>query len=80
MHGKANIHLDSSALCLTNRKGPGKAKQNLQHLLIQHVVRASEKVSRNVNPDLLMTKQLTKDKIEQLMKIMNFRYMRHQYA
>ena len=61
-----NLHLDASAtMCLVNRRGPGKAK----HVDMQHLC-------TNVNPADLMTKPLPRAKIEQLMSLMGYDFMK----
>ena len=71
---RLNLHLDASAtLSLVNRRGVGKAKHvDMQSLWIQEASKSNRfatKIGTNVNPADLMTKPLTKQKIEQLMSI-----------
>ena len=73
---RLNLHLDASAtLRLVNRRGLGKAKHvDIQSLWIQEASKsnrfATKKIGTSVvNPADLMTKPLTKQKIEQFMSI-----------
>ena len=76
-----NLHLDASAtLIVVNRRGLGKAKHvDIQSLWIQEASKpnrfATKKIGTNVNPADLMTKPLTKQKIEQLMSIHGLRIL-----
>ena len=62
-----------------NRRGLGKAKDvDMQNLWIQEASKAgrfvTKKVGTNVNPADLMTKPLSKPKIEQPMSIMGYEF------
>ena len=64
-----------------SRRGLGKAKHaDMQNLWIQEASKAgrfvTKKVGTNVNPAYLMTKPLAKPKIEQLMSIMGYEFLR----
>ena len=78
---RLNLHLDASAtLSLVNRRGLGKAKHvDMQNLWIQEASKsnrfATKKIGANVNPADLMTKPLTKQKIEQLMSITGYEFL-----
>lgn len=74
------LHLDSQAtLCLLCRRGLGRAKHiELQHLWLQEAVKgrriATAKVRTEDNPADLMTKALTRERIEHLMGIMGYQF------
>ena len=76
-----NLHLDASAMmCLFNRRGLGKAKHvDMQNLWMQEASNpkrfVAKKVGTNVDTADLMTKPLLGPKIEQLMKIMGFKFV-----
>ena len=77
-----HVHLDASAtVCLVNRTGRGKAKHvDMQNLWIQEASKSgrfvTKKVGTSVNPADLMTKPLPKPKIEQLMNLMGYEFMK----
>ena len=77
-----NLHLDASAtMCLVSWRGLGKAKHvDMQNLWIQEASKAgrfvAKKVGTNANPADLMTKPLAKPRIEQLMSIMGYEFLR----
>ena len=77
-----NLHLDASAtICLVSRRGLGKTKHvDMQNLWIQEASKAgrfvAKKVGTNANPADLMTKPLAKPRIEQLMSIMGYEFLR----
>ena len=77
-----NLLLDASAtMCLVNRGGLGKAKHvDMQNLWIQEAFRSgwfvTKKVGTSVNPADLMTQPLAKPKIEQLMGIMGYEFLK----
>ena len=77
-----NLHLDASAtMCLVNRRGLGKEKHvDMQNLWIQEASKAgrfvTKKVGTNVNPADLMTKSLPRPKIEQLMSLIGYEFMK----
>ena len=77
-----NLHLDASAtMCLVNRRGLGKAKHvDMQNLWIQEASKSgrfvTKKVGTSVNPADLMTKPLPKPKIEQLMSLMGYEFVK----
>ena len=67
-------------MSLVNRGGLGKAKHvDMQSLWIQEAFKsdrfASKKIGTNVNPADLMTKPLTKQKNEELMSIMGYKFL-----
>ena len=67
-------------MCLVNRRGLGKAKHvNVQLLWTQEASKSekfvTKKVGTHVHPADLMTQQLQRPKIEQLMNIMNCRFV-----
>ena len=68
-------------MCLVNRRGLGKAKHvDMKNLWTQEASKAerfvTKKVGTNVNPADLMTKPLARPKIEQLMSIMGYEFLR----
>ena len=77
-----NLHLDASAtVCSVSRRGLGKAKHvDMQNLWIQEASKSGLFVKKNVctsmNPADLMTKPLPKSKIEQLMNLMGYEFMK----
>ena len=77
-----NLHLDASAtLGLVNRRGLGKAKHvDMQNLWIQEASKSgrfvTKKVGTSENPADLMTKPLPKPKIEQLMSLMGYEFVK----
>ena len=77
-----NLHLETPAtVCLVNRGGLGKAKHvDMQNLWIQEASKSgrfvTKKVGTNVNPADLMTKPLPKPKVEQLMNLMGYEFVR----
>ena len=77
-----NLHLDASAtMCSVNRRGLGKAKHvDTQNLWIQDASKSglfvTKKVGTSVNPADLTTKPLPKPKIEQLMNLMGYEFMK----
>ena len=77
-----NLHLDASAtMGLVNRRGLGKAKHvDMQNLWIQEASKSgrfvTKKVGTSVNPADLMTKPLPKPKIEQLMSLMGYEFVK----
>ena len=81
---RLNLYLDASAtLSLVNRGGLGKAKHvDMQSLWIQEASKsnpfATKRIGTNVNLADLMTKPLTKQKIEQLMSIMGYEFLEKQ--
>ena len=79
---KLNLHLDASAtMCFVNRRGLYKAKHvDMQNLWIQEVSKSgrffTKKVGTSVNPAEFKTKPMPRSKIEQLMNIMGYEFMR----
>ena len=77
-----NLHLDASAsMCLANRGGLGKAKHvDMLNLWTQEASKSGRfitmKVGSNVNPADLMTKPLPRPKIEQLLSLMGYEFMK----
>ena len=77
-----NLHLDASAtMGFVNRRGLGKAKHvDMQNLWIQEASKSgrfvTKKVGTSVNPADLMTKPLPKPKIEQLMSLMGYEFVK----
>ena len=77
-----NLHLNASAtMFLVNRRGLGKAKHvDMQNLWIQEASKSgrfiTKKVGTNVNPADLMTKPPPRPKIEQLMSLMGYEFMK----
>ena len=77
-----NLHLDASAtMCLVSRRGLGNAKHvDMQNLWIQEASKSgrfvTKKVGTNVNPADLMTKRLPRSKVEQLMSLLGYEFMR----
>ena len=77
-----NLHLDASAtMCLVSRRGLGKAKHvDMQNLWIQEASKSgrfvTKKVGTNVNPADMMTMPLPRPKVEQLMSLMGYEFMR----
>ena len=77
-----NLHLDASAtMGFVNRRGLGKAKHvDMQSLWIQEASKSgrfvTKKVGTSVNPPDFMTKPMPRSKIEQLMSIMGYEFMR----
>ena len=68
--------------CLVDRRGLGKAKHvDMQSLWMQEASKsnlfATEKIGTNVNLADLVTKPLTKQKIEQLMSIMGHEFLKN---
>ena len=80
--GGLNLHLDASAaMCLVNRRVLGEAKHvDMQNLWIQEASKSgrfiTKKVGMNVNPADLMSKSLPRPKIEQLMSLMGYEFMK----
>ena len=79
---RLNLHLDASAtMCLVNRRGLGKAKHvDMQNLWIQEASKsgrfATKKVDTSANPADLMTKPIPKARIEQLMSLMGYEFVK----
>ena len=77
-----NLHLDASAtMGLFNRRWLGKAKHvDMQNLWIQEASKSgrfvTKKVGTSVNPADLMTKPLPTPKIEQLMSLMGYEFVK----
>ena len=77
-----NLHLGASAtMGLVNRRGLGKAKHvDMQNLWIQEASKSGrfvkKKVGTSVNPADLTTKPLPKPKIEQLMSLMGYEFVK----
>ena len=77
-----NPHLDASAtMCLVNRRGLGKAKHvDMQNLWIEEASKSgrfvTKKVGTNVNPADLMTKPQPRPKIEKLVRVMGYEFMK----
>ena len=68
-------------MCLVNRRGLGKAKHvDMQNLWVQEASMSgrsvTKKVGTNVNQADLMTKPLPKPKVEQLMNLMGYEFMK----
>ena len=78
---RLNLHLDASAtMCLVNRRGLGKAKDvDMQNLWIQEASKSgrftTKKVDTSVNPADLMTKLVSKARIEQIMSLMGYEFV-----
>ena len=78
---QVHLHLDASAaLSLLDRRGLGKAKHiEMQHLWLQEAVKAgrvqTHKVASEINPADLLTKPLPGDKVEELLNLMQFKYL-----
>ena len=73
-------HDAASTMCQVSCRGQGKAKHvDVQNQWIQEVSKSGKffmkKVGTNVNPADLMTKPLPRPKIEQLMKLMGYRFV-----
>ena len=77
-----HLHLNASVTTgLVNRRGLGKAKHvEMQNLWIQEASKSgrfvTKKVGTSVNPADLMTKPLPKPKIEQLMSLMGYEFVK----
>ena len=77
-----NLHLDATATtCLVNRTGLGEAKHvDMQNLWIQEASKSgrfiTKKVGTNVNPADLMTKPLPRPKMEQLVSLTGYEFMK----
>ena len=78
---RLNLHLDALAtMCLVNRRGLGKAKHvDKQNLWIQEASKSgwftTKKVDTSVNPADLMTKPVSKARIEQLMSLVGYEFV-----
>ena len=79
---RLNLHLDASAtMCLVNRRGMDKAKHvDMQDLWILEASKSgkfvTKKVGTSVNPADFMTKPLPKPKIEKLMNLTGYEFMK----
>ena len=80
--GPVNLHMDTSAtMGLVNRRRLGKAKHvHMQNLWKQEASKSgrfvTKKVGTSVNPADLMTKPPPKPRIEQLMSLMGYEFMK----
>ena len=78
---RLNLHLDASAtMRLVNRRGLGKAKHvDMQNLWIQEASKSgrftTKKVDTSVNQVDLMTKPVSKARIEQFMSLMDYGFV-----
>ena len=78
---RLNLHPDASAtMCLVNRRVLGKAKHvDMQNLWIQEASKSgrfvTKKVDTSVNPADLMTKPVSKARIEQLISLMGYEFV-----
>ena len=78
---RLNLNLDASAtLSLVNRRGLGKAKHvDMQSQWTQEASEsdrfATKRIGTTVNLADLMTKPMTKQKVEQLMSIMGYEFL-----
>ena len=77
----AKIHIDSSsALSLIHKTGLGQAKHiEISHLWLQQAVRDRRiecaKIHTDINGADLLTKPLPADKVQQLMRILDFHFL-----
>ena len=80
-HRSVRTHSDSSsALSLVSKIGLGKAKHiELQHLWLQQAIKSGRlsciKISTDINPADLLTKHLTQERVEMLMRRMLVQYV-----
>ena len=78
---RLNMHLDASAtMCLVNRRGLGKANHvDMHNLWMQEASKSgrftTKKVDTSVNPADLVTKPVSKARIEQLVSLMGYEFV-----
>ena len=75
---RLNLHLDASAtMGLVNRRGLGKAKHvDMQILWIQEASKSGRFVTKKVGTSVNPTKPLPTPKIEQLMNLMGYEFVK----